>query len=109
MNIGSSFGGWILSPTVYYNDNSYSVNRFDLNSKDGHSGMNLQYAAISSDGETFTKNDTGNKIINAGKTITIRTLGVVKMEPDKKSDGFDFEVNLPNSSGEMEYFTYRIG
>lgn len=108
IDIGNS---WDLNWKISYHDTSFIIHSFDLNSKDGSAfGLDLGFAAISIDGgDTFKKYDASNYLLHSGQSITIRLLGVVVMEPDSLSDGFDLVVNVLNSDSEDEKFIYKIG
>ena len=52
--------------------------------------------------------DTMNWPLDAGSTVTIRAAGVVAVDPENLTDGFELSVNVPNSKGEYETFTYAV-
>ncbi len=84
---------------------------FDLNSNDGGTrGIRLSPAAIinSETGDMIEKNDSSNYLLSAGETVSFRTIGILNMEPTSWDDGFDLIIDIPNSSGEYESFTYSI-
>ncbi len=54
------------------------------------------------------KNDSSNYLLSAGETVSFRTIGILNMEPTSWDDGFDLIIDIPNSSGEYESFTYSI-
>lgn len=110
IDIGETFqNGWDFSWKVLYKNASYNIKTFDLNNPDGNYGLSLSFSAISKDGRnTFSKYDSSNYLLKAGETITIRTLGLVTMEPEFLDDGFDLIVNVLNSQAKDELFIYSI-
>lgn len=109
LDIASSFGGnWPLYFTVDFDGESYRMYGFDLNYDS--SDIHLDYAAESHDGgKTFQRHSSGNELLHAGETLTLRVLGIVKTDPEDLNTPFGITVNIPNSSGDMELFTYNIG
>lgn len=93
---------------VNQNGNSAIVKGYDLNDKDGRTGLNLTRMPISINGGDFKTHDSVNKIIRAGQSIEIKYVGVVGFEPIDLSAPFDVVVEIKNSSGERETFTYTI-
>ncbi len=61
-----------------------------------------------STGEVLDTIGTNNYLLEAGKTISFRVIGVVDVEPDSLDDSFGITVKLPNSTGKQEKFTYTI-
>ena len=51
---------------------------------------------------------TINCLLRAGSTVTIRAAGVVAVDPENLTDGFELSVDVPNSKGEYETFTYAV-
>lgn len=109
IDVGGIFGDWTLNFNALYGGESYEIKGFDLNDKNGSHGINLAYAAFSYDGgKTFKENITANTLLRAGKTVTIRTFGVITVDPKDVKDVFDLKINVLNSDGENEYFIYEI-
>lgn len=109
IDVGGIFGDWTLNFNALYGGEPYEIKGFDLNDKNGSHGINLAYAAFSYDGgKTFEKNVTANTLLRAGKTVTIRTFGVITMDPNDVKDGFDLLINVYNSDGGNDYFIYEI-
>lgn len=110
LDAGGYFADWGMYFKVVYNNNEYSINGFDLNEKDGKNcGLAFGEGVISYDGgNTFSDNSSGNLIIEAGRTVTVKVVGIAKFEPDNLNDNFDLTVNIPNSDDGMEYFTYEV-
>ena len=106
---GSTFGDLTLMWTMLYNNQEYNVLCFDLNNNNSF-GMKLSPAAIidSESGDMISQNQSNNYLLYAGETISFRTLGIVSVETETLNDAFELTINLPNSSGEYEYFTYSI-
>ena len=109
LNIGY-MGDWKLCFTVIYNGEEYPLNGFDLTYKpDGNtSGLNLSYCAVSFDGgKSFEKHDSSNEFQYSGEE-TYRAVGVVSVDPESLDDSFELRVQVKNSAGEYEYFTYVV-
>lgn len=102
--------GWSPSLTVAYGGEDYPVKGFDLNFKEGSDQLNLSFAASinKETGKLTGQIGTVNYLLHAGKTITIRTFGVVAFDPENLTDGFELSVDVPNSKGEYETFTYAV-
>lgn len=104
------FGIWSFMWNVLYHNEEYPLKGFDLNDKDGSWILEMYPAAIidRETGHMLFKNETNNYLLDAGDEISVRTFGVIGVEPDALTDGFELTVNVPNSSGEYENFTYMI-
>lgn len=110
IDFGGIFGDWDPSNwKVTYNGESYEMFGFDLN-QDNYKSINLAYSALvdKDTNKVISKVGTDNKLIDAGKTVTIRMFGIIHTEPAALTDGFDLEVSVPNSKGEYEKFVYAI-
>lgn len=97
--------------SVSYNKTDYPVKGYDPNSPSGWGGLNLgQNAAIlnKTTNTVIKVNETTNYLLDAGETVTIRTFGVVDVDPENLTDGFDLTISIPNSKSERENFTYTI-
>lgn len=110
INFAGTFGDWDPNFAVTYSGESYPVRGFDLNDNDGGDWLNLSFAASinKETGKLTGQISTDNYLLDAGKTITIRTFGVVAVDPENLTDGFDLSVDVPNSKGEYETFVYTI-
>ena len=110
LDAGGYFADWGMYFTIVYNNSNYAINGFDLNEKDGKDcGLSFGEAEISYDGGTsYTQNSSGNIMIDAGRTATVKVVGIAKFEPENLNDPFDLIVNIPNSDDGMEYFTYEV-
>ena len=97
-----------LDWTVLYNGEEYKVTQYDLNF-DGMLGMDLFPAAIidPDSGDMIEENDTNNYLLDAGETISFRTIGIIGVEPETLNDEFILTISLPSSSGK-ESFTYLV-
>lgn len=97
-----------LNWTVLYNGEEYKVTQYDLNF-DGMFGMDLFPAAIidPDSGDMIEENDTNNYLLDAGETISFRTIGIIGVEPETLNDEFILTISLPSSSGK-ESFTYLV-
>lgn len=110
IDFGGTFGDWDPSKwNVIYNGETYEMFGFDLN-QDNRKSINLSFAALvdKDTGKMISKIGTDNKLIDAGKTVTIRMFGIIHVDPTALTDGFDLEVAVPNSTGEYETFVYTI-
>lgn len=92
---------------VIYNNEHFDIRAFDLNNADGRNYLSLQYALIGNN-DKLVKSDTNNKILSAGETLIIQTLGQINTEPNNLADNFEMLIRLPNSKGETEEFIYTI-
>ena len=110
ISFAGTFGDWQPNFTVTYGGESYTAKGFDLNDNEGSGGINLTFAAYIDRGTGKSSGQIGssNYLLDAGKTVTIRTFGVVAVDPENLTDGFDISVDVPNSQGEYETFTYTI-
>ena len=101
--------GWIPNWTVSYGGNDYTVKGFDLNNNAG-TYMNLAFSALvdKESGKVIEKHSSMNCLLSAGETATLRTFGIIDVDPEALTDGFEFTVRVPKSKGEYEYFTYII-
>lgn len=109
LNFGNFACDWYVNWAVKYGNKSYPINTYDLNNIDGEPQLSLIYSAISKDGgKTFEKYNMVNYILEAGETITVRTVGLVVMEPDSLDDAFDLIINIPNSSSKEEQYVYSV-
>lgn len=100
---------WNPNFVLEYEDKEYPVNSYTLNAKDGER-FSLTYAAIV-DKETaayIKEIGSSNYLLRAGSTVTIRAAGVVAVDPENLTDGFELSVDVPNSKGEYETFTYAV-
>ena len=112
LNVCNIFNdGWEMRMTAKYKGEKYTLQGFDLNDKNGSGRMSLAWSAISTDGgKNFTKYKSSNYLLYAGEPpITVRTIGVIPVEPENLSDSFELTIDVLNSSGKTESFTYRIG
>ena len=93
-----------LDWTVLYNDEEYTVTHLD-----GGAGMELDPAVVldPDSGDIISLNPTSNNYLNAGETISLRTIGFINVEPETLNDEFSITLSLPSSSG-METFTYLV-
>ena len=70
-------------------------------------GIDFHYAYVQENDGSWKRSDTDNKILQPGQSITVRTYGVLDMEPDDLSDDFVLEVNLPSSNAD-QIFEYQV-
>ena len=99
----SDSSGWHLDWKVLYKGNEWRLKRQGVDSY----GIDLHYAAIQENDDPWKQSDTDNKILQPGQSITVRTYGVLDMEPDDLSDDFVLTVNLPSSSA-YQMFDYQV-
>lgn len=100
---------WKPNFVLKYEGKEYPVNSYTLDDKDGET-FSMKYA-VEVDKETvgyIKKIGTSNCLLRAGSTVTIRAAGVVAVDPENLTDGFELSVNVPNSKGEYETFTYAV-
>lgn len=110
MNFCGSFSEWDPADwSVTYNGEEYEMYGFDLNI-DNYDNISLSYGAIvdKETGKVIDKVGSGNKLISAGETFTLRFFGIIKLDPASLNDGFELNVKVPNSKGEMEAFKYIV-
>lgn len=107
---GSQSSDWRLDWTVKYNGKKYDLKGFDLNNNSGRRRMQFGYSAIMDPGtNTVLAVDHGSGYrLHAGETVTIRTFGVINVDPDALTDGYELTINVPNSDGKYEHFTYTV-
>lgn len=103
----ADYSGFPLYFDVIYNNEHFDIRAFDLNNADGRNYLSLQYALIGNS-DKLVKSDTNNKILSAGDTLIIQTLGQINTEPNNLTDNFEMLIRLPNSKGETEEFIYTI-
>lgn len=100
---------WKPNFVLKYEGKEYPVNSYTLDDKDGET-FSMEYA-VEVDKETvgyIKKIGTSNCLLRAGSTVTIRAAGVVAVDPENLTDGFELSVDVPNSKGEYETFTYAV-
>lgn len=110
LNFCGGFSAWDPADwSVTYNGEEYEMYGFDLN-MDNYDNISLSYGAIvnKETGKVIDKVGTGNKLISAGETITLRFFGIIKLDPESLNDGFELNVKVPNSKGEYENFKYTV-
>ena len=110
MNFCGSFSEWDAADwSVTYNGEEYEMYGFDLNI-DNYDNISLSYGAIvdKETGKVIDKVGSGNKLISAGETFTLRFFGIIKLDPASLNDGFELNVKVPNSKGEQEIFKYIV-
>lgn len=110
LSFAGGAGNWKPNWTVSYNGADYSVKGYSLSSNSGNHWIDLAYAALlSADGnETIKRYGLSSYLLYAGDTVTLRTIGVIDIEPENLTDSFDFTVGVINSKGEHELFTYTV-
>lgn len=98
--------GWIVS----YQGKEYKLKGYDLNNVDGSRSLSLSDSAIidKETGKVIERYSLSKYLLRAGETVTIRTFGIIDVEPENLTDGYDFTVNVLNSKGEYESFTYTV-
>ena len=111
LDVGDSYssGGWQLKFKVQYDGEEYDLNGYDLNEKDGRQdGLHLDWGVISSsNGESYASVSTSNHWQAPG-TLMYKTVGISAFDPTALDDPFKVVVNVINSKGEYEYFTYAV-
>lgn len=104
----SKSSGWELNWEMLYNNEEYDLKDYNLNSIDGSNHFTLDFSAIGSNMENLKRYDSIIYILSAGEKIVVRTMGYVNMEPANLTDSYELTINVPNSSGEYEEFTYIV-
>ena len=110
LNFCGGFSAWDAADwSVTYNGKEYEMYGFDLN-MDNYDDISLSYGAIvnKETGKVIDKVGSGNKLISAGETITLRFFGIIKLDPESLNDGFELNVKVPNSKGVQENFKYIV-
>ena len=105
-----SFATWDAADwSVTYKGEEYDMYGFDLNT-DNYDNISLSYGAIMNKetGKVIDKVGSGNKLISAGETVTLRFFGIIKLDPESLNDGFELNVTVPNSEGKQEVFKYIV-
>ncbi len=103
------FNNWKAGTwSVTYKGEKYDAIPFNA-TFDFDDNVDLQYSAII-DKETgkVSQNKYMNVHIDAGETITLRFFVTIKVDPESLNDGFELNVNVPNSKGELEDFKYIV-
>ena len=106
----STFAEWNPGWVVSYKGESYPVKGFDVNNEEGTEFINLSYAAIvdQASGITIKKNESINYLLAPNEKVTIRTFGVIDVEPDTLNDAYNVKVGVLNTEGVHEEFTYAV-
>lgn len=110
LDFGGSFSAWDAADwTVTYNGVEYDMYGFDF-SMDNCDDINLDHGAIvnKETGKVINMLNTGKILIRAGQTTTLRFFGIIKVDPESLNDGFELNVQVPNSKGEKENFKYIV-
>lgn len=108
-----SIGGWAwtdwrLDWVVSYNGEDYSVENYYGHETHLNTDLNFRNAAVIHADGTVSPHGNEQSNLSAGNTITLRTFGIIDVDPENLTDGFNFTVNVLNSKGEYEYFTYTV-
>lgn len=110
LRFDGTFEDWAIDGwSVKYNGEEYNIKDLDLNDANGNSHHSLSNSAIIHNNGTVEKYGLSTYILDAGAEVTIRTFGMLDVEPENLTDGFELTIQLPNSSGEFESFTYAVG
>ena len=110
ISYAGSFAEWHPNWSVTYGGVDYPVKGYDLNNNAGTGSISLQFSAVvdKETGKVIEKHSSGNYLLSAGETVTLRAFGIIDADPENLTDGFEFTVGVPNSKGEYEYFTYIV-
>lgn len=95
-----------ISLSVRQNGKSAVVRGYDLNDKNGRSGLYLLNLPLSFDGGDFTINAI--PAVDPGHSMEVKYVGVVGFDPDDLADPFEVIVSIKNSNGERERYIYAI-
>ena len=110
MSFCGGFGAWNPADwSVTYNGEEYDMYGFDLNI-DNYPDISLSYGAIvdKDTGKVIDRVGSGNYLVSAGETVTLRFFGIIKVDPASLNDGFELNVKVPNSKGQYEDFKYIV-
>ena len=108
-------GDWALKFKVLYDNDEYDLRGYDISEKDGRDGLRMGWSAIShTNGKSYTPVEQRsmsapllNELQDPG-TVMYKTVGISAFDPDSLDDSFKITVNVINSEGEYEYFTYAV-
>ncbi len=106
ISFAGTFADWDPNFEVAYSGESYPVRGFDSRDNDGSDYFSLGSSVVI--GNEYEMYFAMSYLLDAGETVTIRTFGVVAFDPENLTDGFELSVDVPNSKGEYETFTYTI-
>ena len=103
---------WNPKFTLFYDGNEYKVNAYNKTDNKGQDYFDMRFSNVQiydlNTGEKKPPPMRSEYPLHAGETVTLITFGVVNLDPENLTDGYDLSVQVPNSSGEYEIFTYRI-
>ncbi len=102
-----SVGDWAPKWNVKYKDEDYTVYGFNLNSDNYPFNLSSSCVIDKETGEA-KRHDSSNYLLDSGETVTLRTFGIIDVDPESLKDGFELSVQVPNSDGKNETFTYSI-
>lgn len=110
ISFADTFGEWNPDLTVSYGGEDYHVKGFNLNDNAGDYYFRLDFSAVidRDSGKILNKHNSSNYLLIAGETVTLRSFGIIDVEPDALTDGFEIKVGVPNVGGGYEYFTYTV-
>lgn len=105
-----SFAEWEPKWTVSYGGTDYPVKGFDLNKNAGYNSINLSFSAVidKESGDTIGTHNLNSYLLDAGETVTLRTFGIIDVDPENLTDAYDLAVGVLNSKGWYDYFTYTV-
>lgn len=107
---------WKPNFVLEYEGKEYPVNSHSLGNKNGET-FSMKDTLTSMANAVIVDKETGafvrepqysSYLLRAGSTVTIRAAGVVAVDPENLTDGFELSVDVPNSKGEYETFTYAV-
>jgi len=103
-------GEWDPRWSVNYGGENYYLWGFDLNGAQGKGIMNLAHSAVLLNDtlENKGKHDTSNTLISAGTTESYCTFGIVDVDPEALTDGFELTVEVPNPGAAPSQFVFTV-
>jgi len=106
INIGD-VGENHFNPYIVYKGEKHDIKGFDLNFEDGVA-FTFRWSLCGSSYNNMKKFESSNILMDSEEKLAIQTLGQINTEPNALTDGFEFVIELENSAGEIETFTYVI-
>ena len=100
-------GSYQLRFKVKYGGKEYELKRYEKNSKESID-LDLRGTAVRFNNTIFYINYEPYKVMAPTDELTIRILVELPFEPKKLSDPFTITINVLNSFGEYEEFTYTV-
>ncbi len=107
VDIGSAFSDWKLSWKIKYNGKNYDLLGPGYYVGDTQSYLALDKCCEFSGGE-WKYRKSGNILLEAGKSITLATYGIIETDVNSLDDPFVLTVKVLNSKNKLEAFSYSV-